>query len=391
MQDFQYYTPTKVYFGHGAENKVGEVLRERGYHKILIHYGGGSVKASGLLDRITANLSTAGLSYVELGGVAPNPKLDEVRSGSAFCVESGADFILAVGGGSVIDSAKSIGMAAATGMDPWDTLMGVTTPQTTIPVGVVLTIAAAGSEMSDSHVITNAALHMKRGRSLDLIRPAVAFLNPELTCSVSPFQTGCGIVDIMMHTMERYFTLDSDTDLTDQLSEGLLRSVMQAGRAALAKPNDYEARATLMWASSLSHNGLTGCGKKYFFTVHKMEHDVSGVFDHISHGAGLSVLFPAWASFAAQQYPAKFAQFAVRVMGLPAEGDQGELAQAGIKALKDFFRSIHMPVTMAELGVPPEAYEQIADLTTEAGIKTVPGFLPLTKSDLLTIYHLAEA
>lgn len=391
MQDFQYYTPTKVFFGKHAEAQVGAVLRARGCQKVLLHYGGGSIKASGLLDRIIASLQEAGIRYVELGGVAPNPKLEEVRHGVQVCRDQEADFILAIGGGSVIDSAKSIGVSTASGFDPWDIITGVVTPEATVPVGVVLTISAAGSEMSDSHVITNEALHLKRGRSLDLIRPTVAFLNPTLTFTVSPFQTGCGIVDIMMHTMERYFTLDPDTDLTDQLSEGLLRSVIHAGRIAMHHPNDYEARATLMWASSLSHNGLTGSGKKYFFTVHKMEHDLSGLFDRIAHGAGLSVLFPAWANYVCLEYPEKFAQFAVRVMGLPDQGCREELARAGIAALKDYFRSLGMPTTMGELEIPPESYPQIADLTTENGTKTVPGFRPLAREDLLAIYRLAEA
>ena len=391
MQDFQYYTPTKVYFGQNAEAQVGAVLRERGCRRVLLHYGGGSVKSSGLLGRITDSLQGAGIEFVELGGVAPNPKLEQVRQGVQFCRAHHADMILAVGGGSVIDSAKSIGVCAASGLDPWDIITAKATPRTTIPVGVVLTISAAGSEMSDSHVITNEALHLKRGRSLDLIRPAVAFLNPALTYTVSPFQTGCGIVDIMMHTMERYFTLDPDTDLPDQLAEGLLRSVIHAGRTAMQHPNDYAARATLMWASSLSHNGLMGSGKKYFFTVHKIEHDVSGLFDRIAHGAGLSVLFPAWARFVCPEHPEKFAQFAVRVMGLPERGTKQELALEGIAALKAYFRSLGMPTTMNELEIPPEAYPQMADLTTEHGTKTVPGFHPLTREDLLAIYRLAEA
>ncbi|NBI83876.1 iron-containing alcohol dehydrogenase [Clostridiaceae bacterium] len=390
MNNFVFCTPTKVIFGKGIEPTIGEHLRSFGAEKVLLHYGGGSAKRSGLLDQVTASLESAGLPYVELGGVAPNPKLSLIRKGIALCREEGVNFLLAVGGGSVIDSAKAIGVGLANGCDPWDFIESKTAPAKCAPVGVVLTLSAAGSEMSNSDVITNDENQLKRGITSEAVRPVVAFLNPENTYTVSKFQTGCGIVDTMMHTLERYFTGDSDCDLTDRLAEGLLIAVRDAGRAAIANPEDYNARATLMWASSLSHNDVTGCGKNRKFPVHKIEHDISGVHDNVAHGAGLAVLFPAWAEYVLQYDVMKFAQLAARVWGVEMNFDHPEVtAREGIRAMRAYFREIGMPTTMGELGISPDGYEEIVEKTTLGGT-VLKSYLPLGREEILEIYRLAE-
>lgn len=392
MNNFTFCTPTKVIFGRDIEGSIGETLRGYGASKVLLHYGGGSAKRSGLLDKVTASLDAAGLPYIELGGVEPNPKLFLIRKGIALCRAEGVNFLLAVGGGSVIDSAKAIGVGLANGCDPWDFIESKTAPTRCMAVGVVLTLAAAGSEMSNSDVITNDETHLKRGITSEAVRPVVAFLNPENTFTVSKFQTGCGIVDTMMHTLERYFTGDIDCDLSDRLAEGLLIAVRDAGRAAIANPEDYEARATLMWASSLSHNDITGCGKNRKFPVHKIEHDLSGVHDNIAHGAGLSVLFPAWADYILDLgYDVmKFAQLANRVWGVEMNFDHPEVtARGGVRAMRAYFREIGMPITMRELGLTPDDYEEIVSKTVLGGT-VLRSYIPLGRTEILEIYRRAE-
>lgn len=390
MDNFELQLPTRVFFGRGVEKQVGVRLKERGCQKVLVHFGGSSARQSGLLERIEAQLTAEGIAFVELGGVEPNPRVELVRKGVALVQQAGIDFILAIGGGSVIDSAKAIAASTASGKDVW-TLISERCPiEAALPVGCVLTLAAAGSEMSASAVLTNGLL--KRSMRGDAIRPVMAFMNPELTFTVSRYQTACGIVDILMHTLERYFTEAKHCELTDRLSEGLLKAVIDAGRKVLADGRDYEARATLMWASSLSHNNLMSCGKSYYFPAHKLEHDVSGLYANVAHGAGLAVLFPAWAKFVYRHDVRKFSQFAVRVLGLQMNcGKPENTALAAIEELKDYFKEIGMPTTLAELGVMPEDYERLADLTTDGGTKTVLSYVPLTKQDLLEIYKLAES
>ncbi len=395
MQNFTYCAPTKVVFGRGVEEQIGPELRARGASRVLVHFGGGSVKKNGLLDKVTASLTAAGLTYVELGGVQPNPKLSFIHEGIALCQKEKVDFILAVGGGSVIDSAKAIGVGLATGNDPWQYASTGTHPEANevFPVGTVLTIAAAGSEMSNSDVITNDLVTpwVKQGITSETVRPVVSFLNPENTFTVSKFQTGCGIVDIMMHTMERYVTGQADCQLTERIAEALLVSVREAGRVAIAHPDDYEARATLMWASSLSHNDLTGCGKIRKFPVHKLEHPISALHDSVSHGAGLSVLFPAWAQYVMQYDIPKFAQLANRVWDCPMDFDHPErTAQAGIQAMKRYFTEIGMPTRMSELGLTPDDYDAIIDLTTAGGTKPVKSYIDLGPDEIRAIYALAE-
>lgn len=395
MQNFTYCAPTKVIFGRGVESQIGTELRELGATRVLVHFGGGSVKRTGLLDKVTASLTEAGLSYVEFGGVEPNPKLSFIHKGIELGRAEKVDFILAVGGGSVIDSAKAIGVGLVTGNDPWQYASTGTHPERSevFPVGVVLTISAAGSEMSNSDVITNDLITpwVKQGITSETVRPLVAFLNPENTFTVSKFQTGCGIVDIMMHTFERYVTGQDECDLSERIAEALLVSVREAGRVAIAHPDNYEARATLMWASSLSHNDLTGCGKIRKFPVHKLEHPVSALHDSISHGAGLSVLFPAWAQFVMKYDIPKFAQLANRVWDCPMDFDHPErTALAGIEAMKRYFTEIGMPTHMSELGLTPDEYDAIIALTTRGGTRPVKSYIDLGPEEIRAIYALAE-
>lgn len=392
MLNFSIHTSTEVVFGRNIEEQIGSKLTELGAHRVLVHFGGASARASGLLDRVESSLSAAGLAFIELGGVEPNPKVAMVRRGIELCRREGIDCILAVGGGSVIDSAKAIALGDASGRDPWDFACGAAAPDRVLPVATVLTLAASGSETSNSCVLTNEETHEKRGITTQLNRPRISFLNPENTFSVSKFQTGCGVVDIMMHTLERYLTPQGgETDITDRLAEGLLIAVRDAGRRAIADPNDYEARASLMWAGSVSHNDYTGCGRGRLFPVHKLEHELSAYRDAIAHGAGLSVLFPAWALYEYRQDIPRFAQLANRVFGVEMDFAHPErTAREGILTMKRFFEEIGMPVHMEQLGLHPSDYEALADNTLRTVNGPVKSYTPLDREAILSIYHLAE-
>ena len=392
MLNFTIHTTTEVVFGRNIEEQIGPKLKEIGAHRILVHFGGSSARSSGLLDRVEKSLFNAGLSFIELGGVSPNLKVAMVRKGIALCQREGIDFILAVGGGSVIDSAKGIGMGVATGRDPWEFAATNTAPDKTLPVATVLTLAASGSETSNSCVLTNEETKEKRGITSQTNRPRISFLDPENTFSVSKFQTGCGIVDIMMHTLERYLTPQGgESDITDRIAEGLLIATRDAGRRALANPNDYEARASLMWAGSVSHNDYTGCGRTRLFPVHKLEHELSAFRDEIAHGAGLSVLFPAWAMYEMERDIPRFAQLANRVLGVEMDfSNPARTAREGICTLKRFFEEIGMPVHMAQLGIKPENYETLAENTLRTVGGPVKSYSPLDKAAIMEIYRLAE-
>lgn len=392
MQNFEYYTPTKVFFGRGVEEKLGQTIRDLGFRKILLHYGSGSIKKTGLYDKITKNLTELGISYCELGGVEPNPKLSLVREGVELGKRENVDMILAVGGGSVIDSAKAIGLSLANDLDPWYMVENYRKLDKIekFPVGVVLTLAAAGSEMSNSLVITHDEAKLKRSINTDANRPIFAFMNPELTYSVSKYQTACGIVDIMMHTMERYYSPEKGADLTDRISEGLLVSVKDAGLVVINEPDNYEARATLMWASSLSHNGITECGRSRLMPAHRISHDISGIFE-VAHGAALSVVFPAWAKYEYKKDIEKFAQMATRVWGIELDEDNPEkTALLGIETMKEYFRTIGMPVSMKEIGIEEKDYELLVNATTNNGKAGVESYDVLSKEDILNIYKLAQ-
>ena len=390
MKDFVFYSPTCVVFGKHAISQIGELIAKKEYRHILIHYGGGSVIRNGILKAVTDELDTSGIRYSLLGGVSANPKIDLVREGVKLCKEQPIDFILAVGGGSVIDSAKGIAIGALMEQDVWTVFTRESQPEIALPIGSVLTIAAAGSELSNGLVLTNPEGGLKRDFGHECLRPQFAILNPTFTFSVNQFQTACGIVDILMHTLERYFTPTPDVDLIDEMSEGLLRAVIQAGKKVMENLEDYEARATLMWASSLSHNGLTGTGRAPDWATHQLEHDVSGMYDHVAHGAGLAVIFPAWCHYVMHTDPARFCRYAQNVWGIDGNGlSQEAWAQKGIEATQEYFVSLGMPKALKELGVEETRLPEMAEKCSFGGQRTIGNFQKIHKEDMLAIYRLA--
>ena len=356
MLNFQYYTPTKVVFGKDAELKVGPLVKAEGCKKVLVHYGGQSAKKSGLLDRVCEALKDFDIDYVTLGGVVPNPHLSKVYEGIELCKKEGVDFILAVGGGSVIDSCKAIAYGLGNpDVDVWDLFTGKARPKACYPLGSVLTIAAAGSEMSNSCVITNEEGWYKKALDTDLARPKFAIMNPEITYTLPDYQTQCGCADIMMHTMERYFVLEDTMEITDKIAQDVMKNVMKYAKILKKDPKNYEARAEIMWCGSLSHNGLTGCGTcGGDWATHLIEHELGGMFD-VAHGAGLAAVWGSWARYVMDEKPERFAQFAVNVMGVEEGEDVKATAIKGIEAVEDFYREIEMPTNLKELGIVVKA------------------------------------
>ncbi len=351
MFNFQYFTPTKVAFGKGTVSRLPELVKETGATKLLIHYGGGSVIRSGLMDQVRSLLDEAGVAYVMLGGAVPNPRLSLVREGIELVKKENVDLILAVGGGSAIDSAKAIGYGVANEGDVWDFYDYKRVAKACVPIGVILTLSATGSEMSDSSVITKEEGLVKRGYSSDYGRPCFAILDPVLTMTLPDYQTACGCTDIMMHTMERYFTNGGNMELTDSMAEGLLRTVKEKALVLRDHPDDYDARAEVMWAGSLSHNGLTGCGNDGGdWMTHKLEHELGGLYD-VAHGAGLAAIWSSWARYVYLNCLPRFRRYAVNVMGVAEEGTDEEIALKGIEAMEEFYHAINMPINLHELGV----------------------------------------
>lgn len=392
MNNFEYYTPTRVIFGKETQKETGRLIKEEGGKKVLIHYGGNSAKRSGLLDEIGGNLDREQIPYVMLGGVVPNPRLSKVREGIELCKKEGVDFILAVGGGSVIDSAKAIGYGVANEGDVWDFYEKKREPKACLPVGTVLTIAAAGSEMSNSSVITNEEGWLKRGYRNDICRCKFAVMNPELTMTLPEYQTESGCVDILMHTMERYFNQAENMELTDSISEGLMKTVMKKARILLDEPGNYEARAEVMWASSLSHNGLTGCGTDGGdWASHQLEHELGGMFD-VAHGAGLAAIWGSWARYVYRDRMDRFVRFAVKVMGVEEGQEPEKAALDGIEAMEAFFRSVHMPTSLKELGVEPteEQISRLAEKCSFFGKRTIGIVKKLDRTDMEAIYRAAR-
>lgn len=414
MNNFSYFTPTKVIFGKDSELQAGKAIKEYGGSKVLVHFGGNSAQKSGLLDKLCASLKSESIDYVMLGGVVPNPRLSLVRTGIELCKKEQIDFILAVGGGSVIDSAKAIGYGVTNDCDVWDIYLKKVPARACLPIGAVLTIAAAGSEMSDSSVITNEDGWLKRGYSSDYSRCRFALMNPELTASLNEWQTMSGCTDIMMHTMERYF-YGSDTEtavddganaadngtcmLTDNIAEGLIKSVMHNALILKKDPHNYNARAQVMWASSLSHNGLTGCGNPAGdWATHQIEHELGGMFD-VTHGAGLAAVWASWARYVYKENPARFAQFAFALFkeklaasGITSSCSDEKAALTGIGAMEDFFHSIGMPVCIKEMNIDLTA-QQIDELAFKCSFgktRTVGTFKKLGYDDLKAIYQAAR-
>lgn len=391
MNNFDWYAPTHIVFGRGTESEVNSLLKSSKCTRVLLHYGSGSVIRTGLLDKIKSSLDKAGIDYIELGGVVANPRLSLVYEGIELAKSKGVDFILAVGGGSVIDSAKAIAYGAAADFDVWDLYDRKRTPESALPVGVVLTIAAAGSEMSNSSVITNENGGIKRGYSNNMVRPKFAILNPELTMTLPDFQTACGCTDIMMHTMERYFTSAGNMELTDGIAEALLRTVIKNALILVEDPKNYEARAEVMWAGSLSHNGLTGCGNGGDdFATHRIEHEISGMFD-VAHGAGLAAIWGSWARYVLDDCLPRFKQFATNVWNIKDSGDDREVALAGISRTEAFFKRIGMPISLRDFGfeLTDEVINELSEKCERAVGGKVGAAKVLYRDDFKKIYRMA--
>ena len=394
MRSFEYFAPTKVIFGKDSHLQIGDILKKENCHKVLIHYGGKSAVASGLIDEVSGYLTDAGIDFVTLGGVVPNPRLSKVREGIELCKKENVDFILAVGGGSVIDSAKAIGYGVANPWtDVWNFYLKTEVPTACLPIGVIPTIAASGSEMSKSSVITNEDGWLKRGATkCDLCRPKFALMNPKLTYSLPQYQTESGCVDILMHTMERYFVNIETMEMTDSISESLMQTVIYNARILMREPDNYTARAEIMWAGSLSHNGLTGCGTGGGdWACHQLEHELGGLYD-VTHGAGLAAIWGSWARYVYDVNPERFAQFATNVFDIPCGLDFEKTALAGIEAMEDFFRSIKMPVSLHELGLDLDD-QQIHELAFKCSYedtRTIGVFKQLNMKDMEKIYTMAR-
>ena len=393
MKDFHFYAPTEVVFGATAEEQTGKLVKKHGGNKVLVHYGGKSAERSGLLDKICKQLDSEGIGYIKLGGVVPNPRLSLVHTGISLCRQKGIDFILAVGGGSVIDSAKAIAYGIPYDGEVWNFYTGEAEPQSCLPVGVVLTIPAAGSEMSHSSVITNEDGDIKIGYSNNLSRPKFAVMNPERTYTLPAYQTDCGAVDIMKHTMERYFSHEDDMTLTDAMAESLLRTVKDSIFEVLVNPEDYRHRAQIMWAGSLAHNDLTGCGTIGDFATHELEHELSAMFD-VAHGAGLAALWCSWARYVYRENISRFVRFAVNVMGVTNDfTNPGHTALAGIEAVENFYRTIGMPTGIRQLigrKVTDEEIGEMARKCSHDSNRTVGNLKKLTREDMIAVYKLAN-
>lgn len=393
IKDFNFYAPTRVVFGRDSEEQLAQLVKAAGGRRVLVHYGGGSARRSELLDKVFRLLSEAGIGYVELGGVVPNPLLSMVRQGIDLCRRESVDFILAVGGGSVIDSAKAIAYGVGYDGDVWDFWDGKATPATCLPIGTILTIPAAGSEMSSSCVITHDELMLKRGINSDLCRCRFCIMNPERTYTLPPFQTAAGCTDIMMHTMERYFSKYDEMTLTDAIAEALLRTVRDCAVEVLKRPDDYRLRAQIMWAGSLAHNDLTECGTEKDFGTHRLEHELSSEFG-VTHGAGLAALWGSWARFVMDKHLSRFVQFAVNVMGVTNDFAQPrQTALRGIEAMEDFYRKIGMPTSIGELigrQATDEEISRMVDKCSRQGTITIGAMEVLGPKEMETVYRMAN-
>ena len=389
MNNFTFYSPTYFVFGKNEEENTGKYVKRFGGKKVLIHYGGGSVVRSGLLDRIKVSLQKDEIEFVELGGVKPNPRSGLVYEGIEICKKEQVDFILAVGGGSTIDSAKAIALGALYEGDFWDFYSGKAVEKA-LPVGTVLTIAAAGSEGSSGSVITKEEGMLKRSAGGEAMRPVFSILNPELTQTLPAFQTAAGVTDIMAHLLERYFTNTKDVEVTDRVIEGLLLSMIHEAPKVIENPNDYQARANIMWAGMLAHNNCCGVGREQDWGSHDIEHELSALYD-CAHGAGLAVVFPAWMEYTMKHDVMRFAQLANRVWGCSMDFGNPEItAKAGIRAFRNFLKSIGMPQTLGELGGKEEDIPYLAHTASygNGNDGTLGSFVVLKEEDIANIYRL---
>ncbi len=389
MDNFTFYAPTYFCFGKDSESKAGEMVARFGGKKVLIHYGGGSIKHNGVFDNVTKSLTASGIPYVELGGVMPNPRSGLVYKGIEICKKEGVDFILAVGGGSAIDSAKAIAAGAVYSGDFWD-YYGTGKPvNQALPLGTVLTIAAAGSEGSGDSVVTHENGMLKRATSGEALRPRFSILNPESTCSLSAYQTACGITDIMAHVCERYFTNTKDVEITDRLCEGILKTMIEETPKVMKDLHNYQARANIMWAGMVAHNNICGVGRSQDWSSHDIEHELSSLYD-VAHGAGLAVIMPAWMTYVMNHDISRFAQFAVRVWDCDMNFSDPEItAKEGISRFRAFLEAIGMPSSFGELNAREE---DIPKLVMHLGVtddNRIGSFMPLGPKDVDAIYRLA--
>ena len=389
MDNFIFQNPTKIIFGKGTEKQVGEEISKFS-KKILLHYGGGSIKKTGLYASIIASLKASDIDYVELSGVKPNPRLSLVQEGIKICRAEGINFILAVGGGSVIDSSKAISMGVLYSGDVWDLFLGKAEPKEALAIGTILTIPAAGSESSTGCVITNEDGFYKRAVNSEIIYPRFSILNPELAFTLPKYQAACGSADIMAHLMERYFTNSQHVELTDRLIEATLKTVINNIPQVLEQPDNYEAWSEIMWSGTIAHNNLLNTGRVGDWGSHDIEHELSGIYD-VAHGAGLAVIFPAWMNYVYKQDINRFAQFAVRVWNVENSFWSPEkTALEGIKKLKSFFSSLGLPTNLSELGIKDDRLEEMASKATNADTTTVGNFIKLHKADVHSILKLAK-
>ncbi len=387
MNNFTFQNITKIIFGRGTENSVGQETAKYS-KKVLLHYGGGSIKKTGLYDRVVKSLKDAGVEYVELGGVKPNPRLGLIHEGIELCKKNGIDFILAVGGGSVIDSAKGIAAGMYYDGDVWDLYLRKAYVDNALPIGVILTIPAAGSESSGASVVTKEEGQLKRDIGYDFLRPKFAILNPEFCFTLPAYQVACGAADIMAHIMERYFTNTTHVEFTDRLCEATMTTIINNVPRALANPNDYDAFAEIMWAGTVAHNDLLGTGRQEDWASHMIEHELSGIYD-IAHGAGLAIVFPAWMKYVYKVNLNRFVQFAVRVWKVEQDfHDPEKTALEGIARMEAFFKSIGLPTRLSDAGITDDRLEEMA--VKCAGTGTVGGLRRLDKNDVLNIYRLAK-
>lgn len=389
MDNFDFYSPTDFVFGKGRENECGKYVKKFGGSKVLIHYGSGSVVRSGLLDRVKKSLEAEGISYAELGGVKPNPRDVLVYEGIELCRKEGIDFILAVGGGSTIDSSKAIAVGVPYDGDFWDFYCGKAEIKAALPVATVLTIAAAGSEGSGDSVVTREDGMLKRGAGSEYMRPKFSIMNPELTCTLPPYQTACGATDIMAHVFERYFTNTKEVEITDRLCEAVLMTMVKETPRVIENPDNYEARANIMWAGMVAHNGIVGAGRSQDWNSHGIEHELSGLYD-CAHGAGLAVIMPSWMEFVMNHNVMRFAQMATRVFGVPMNfEDPSDTARKGIKAFRTFLKSIGMPINFTELGAKEEDIPILVEKFGLGENGRTGGFVSLSSADVAEIYRIA--
>ena len=389
MNNFVFYSPTEFVFGRNTEQQVGALARKHGAHKVMIVYGGGSVVRSGLLDRVKQALQTAGITYCELGGIQPNPVDTKVYEGISLCRAEQADMMLAVGGGSVIDTAKAIAAGVPYNGDFWDFYIGKAQVTQALKVGVVLTIPAAGSEGSGNTVITKLdGLQKLSLRVPEHLRPVFSIMNPELTFTLPSYQTACGVADMMAHIMERYFTNTQEVEVADRMCEGVLKAIITEAPKAINHPTDYGARANLMWAGMVAHNGTCGVGCEEDWASHFLEHEISALYN-VTHGAGLAVIFPAWMTWMTEHHVDKIAQYAIRVWDVPVSDDKKAVAMEGIRRLRDFFHSLGLPLTFSELGVEQPDIDRLTESLHRNKGERVGNYVKLTRQDSREIFQLA--